>query len=81
LVQRLFYGPESELSASTPGEDLHPREMAALWPLAVLMLVMGLAPSIWLPAIENSLHLPRWKESAVLPSSALTTSLRGEAQR
>jgi ribose/xylose/arabinose/galactoside ABC-type transport system permease subunit len=33
--------------------DLHFGELATLWPLAVLMLVMGLAPSLWLPAIET----------------------------
>jgi NADH-quinone oxidoreductase subunit M len=81
LVQRLFYGPESSMSASIPGEDLHFREQAVLWPLAVLMLVMGLAPSLWLPAIESALHLPRWKESAVLPVSAFSTSSAREAQR
>jgi NADH-quinone oxidoreductase subunit M len=58
LVQRLFYGPESELVQSKPPIDLRFRELAVLWPLAVLMLVMGLAPSIWLPAIEQGVHLP-----------------------
>src|SRR5208337_2569354 len=61
LVQRLFYGPESALAASKPApkHDLHFRELAALVPLAVLMLVLGLAPSIWTPSIEKSVHLPR----------------------
>ena len=61
LVQRLFYGPESDLAASKPApkHDLHFRELAALVPLAVLMLVLGLAPSIWTPSIEKSVHLPR----------------------
>jgi NADH-quinone oxidoreductase subunit M len=62
LVQRLFYGTESELAVSTPPEDLHFRELAVLGPLAVLMLVMGLAPSLWLTSIQSGLHpspLPR----------------------
>jgi NADH-quinone oxidoreductase subunit M len=53
LVQRLFYGPESKLAASTPPEDLRFGQMAVLWPLAVLMLAMGLAPMGWLPTIEQ----------------------------
>ena len=53
LVQRLFYGPESALATSKPPDDLHFRELAVLWPLAVLMLVMGLAPSLWLPTIRD----------------------------
>src|SRR5208337_2116205 len=64
LVQRLFYGPESELALSKPADDLGFGELAVLWPLAMLMLVMGLAPSIWLPPIEQGVHIPQWKESA-----------------
>jgi NADH-quinone oxidoreductase subunit M len=53
LVQRLFYGPESTLAASTPPVDLRFGEAAILWPLAVLMLVMGISPNYWLQRIEN----------------------------
>jgi NADH-quinone oxidoreductase subunit M len=53
LVQRIFYGTESALITSKPSNDLQFREIAVLWPLAVLMLVMGVAPSLWLPTIEQ----------------------------
>jgi NADH-quinone oxidoreductase subunit M len=59
LVQRLFYGPESKLAISKPGEDLQLGEMAILAPLTVLMLVMGLAPSLWLRSIQSGVHLPQ----------------------
>ena len=55
LVQRIFYGQESTLTLSKPADDLHFGELAILAPLTLLMLVMGLAPSIWLPAIEKGL--------------------------
>ncbi len=71
LVQRLFYGPESDLAKSKPAVDLHLGELAVLWPLAALMLVMGLAPSFWLPSIEKGVNPPQWKGSAVLPLSVL----------
>jgi len=58
LVQRIFYGPQSELIASRPADDLHFRELALLWPLAILTLVMGVAPSLWLSAIEQGVHRP-----------------------
>ena len=58
LVQRVFYGPQSDLVSSKPPDDLHLGELALLWPLAVLTLVMGVAPSIWLPTIEQGVHLP-----------------------
>src|SRR5579863_4017119 len=53
LVQRLFYGPLSEMASTRPAVDLKWNELVALWPLAALMLVMGLAPSIWIGAIEK----------------------------
>ena len=54
LVQRLFYGPESEMASTRPASDLSFREIAVLAPLAVLMLAMGVAPNYWLRAIERS---------------------------
>ncbi len=76
LVQRLFYGPESELALSRPPEDLHLGQLAVVWPLAVLMLVMGLAPSLWLPSIEKGIHPPKPKSAdAALPYIATQTAL------
>jgi NADH-quinone oxidoreductase subunit M len=56
LVQRIFYGPESGLTKSRPADDLHFRELAVLVPLAMLMLIMGMVPSLWLPSIETGIH-------------------------
>jgi NADH-quinone oxidoreductase subunit M len=85
LVQRIFYGPESALVVAKPADDLHFRELAVLWPLAVLMLVMGLAPSLWLPAIETGVLPPRvrWilSSSPVLHHIESPASSQGEAQR
>ena len=85
LVQRIFYGPESALIASKPVNDLQPRELLVLWPVAVLTLVMGVAPSIWLPAIQSGIHLPqaiRWVEPAAsVPMPASPTPSPAEAQR
>ena len=85
LVQRLFYGPQSPLASSVPPRDLGLGELAITWPLAVLMLVMGLAPSLWLRSIEEGLHPP------ALPGPPIGLSVRirttspisslGEAQR
>ena len=58
LVQRLFYGPESTLTASKPSADLGFGELAILTPLVVLMLVMGLAPNLWLNSIQTGVHPP-----------------------
>jgi NADH-quinone oxidoreductase subunit M len=58
LVQRLFYGPESALSGSKPSIDLRFCELAILTPLVVLMLVMGLSPSLWFTSIQYGVHPP-----------------------
>jgi NADH-quinone oxidoreductase subunit M len=81
LVQRLFYGPESALAASKPAKDARFGELAILAPLAVLMLVMGVAPSFWLTSIQTGVHPPPAKASAVLPLSVFILSSPGEGQR
>ncbi len=81
LVQRLFYGPESDLAQSRPANDVHFRELAVLWPLAVLMLVMGLAPSYWLSSIQSGVHPPQLKGQAAVSQSALSISSHGEDPR
>jgi NADH-quinone oxidoreductase subunit M len=58
LVQRLFFGPESALATSKPPEDLRLGQLTVLWPLAALMLVMGIAPMFWLPTIQTGPHPP-----------------------
>jgi NADH:ubiquinone oxidoreductase subunit 4 (subunit M) len=85
-VQRLFFGPENPLAQSKPPEDVRLGQLAILWPLAVLMLFMGLAPTLWLNTIEKSVHLPQQKESSVLPvpispPSVAPISSPGEVQR
>jgi len=57
LIQRIFQGPESALvtdpGLDLPTLDLNVREKLILWPLAVLMLVMGVIPNIWLTVIQT----------------------------
>jgi NADH-quinone oxidoreductase subunit M len=55
LVQRIFYGPQSDMVRTHPALDLDGREKLNLWPLAILMLVMGVAPNLFLTAIQTGL--------------------------
>ncbi len=73
LIQRLFYGPESQMT-SRPTPDLRLNEIVALVPLALLMLVMGLAPSFWMPAIEKSATLPQVRGMIDLPRHPASSS-------
>jgi NADH-quinone oxidoreductase subunit M len=53
LYQRTFYGTiTNPVNASLPDIDL--RERTVLWPLAVLALVMGVFPNLWLNPIDAS---------------------------
>jgi NADH-quinone oxidoreductase subunit M len=54
MVQRIFYGPQSSMVSSKPAGDLNFRELVTLWPMAVLMLVMGVASPYWIKAIEGA---------------------------
>ena len=58
MYQRVFFGKvKHDVNNTLP--DLTGRERAALWPAAVVALVMGVAPLIWLnsiaPAIQTTL--------------------------
>ncbi|HTS06420.1 MAG TPA: NADH-quinone oxidoreductase subunit M [Candidatus Eisenbacteria bacterium] len=53
LYQRLFYGTVTNpVNAGLP--DLDRRERWCLWPLAVAALVMGVAPTMWMNRIDQS---------------------------
>jgi NADH-quinone oxidoreductase subunit M len=81
LVQRLFYGPESPMAADRPVVDLRFHELVVLAPLAVLMLVMGLAPSIWMPAIEKYTNQIQIKQAAAWPFVPVMSPAHEEAAR
>ena len=52
LVQRIFYGPTSSLVTGKTAPDLLFHEALALWPVAVLMFIMGVASPFWIHAID-----------------------------
>jgi NADH-quinone oxidoreductase subunit M len=53
MIQRVFYSGLGPKPASMPAWDLDAREHLALWPMAILFLVMGVASSIWTQAIDS----------------------------
>ena len=85
LVQRVFYGQESRMAAAEPPNDLHLGEQLVLWPLAVLMLIMGVSPNLWLQSIETApkplvLQQARAASSIAQPDAVPVVSA-GEVQR
>jgi NADH-quinone oxidoreductase subunit M len=54
LVQRVFYGSESNMVTELTTPDMDFRERIAVWPMAVLMLWMGVASPLWMRAIDGA---------------------------
>jgi len=55
MVQRVFYGANSPMVERTTVPDLFLREKLTLWPVAVLMLVMGVSSTLWFRAIDEGI--------------------------
>jgi NADH-quinone oxidoreductase subunit M len=55
MVQRIFYGKESSLVVNRPAPDLNFRESVTLWPMALLMLAMGILSPYWIKAIDGAM--------------------------
>jgi NADH-quinone oxidoreductase subunit M len=83
MVQRVFYGTESKLAAETPSHDLQLGEQLVLWPIAVLLLIMGVAPNLWLRTIETAPKpiVLQQAQSAAKLYVTLTCRSSPEAQR
>ena len=55
MYQRVFFGKVThEVNTSLP--DLSTRERAAMWPAAAVALAMGVAPLLWLNAIDPAVQ-------------------------
>jgi NADH-quinone oxidoreductase subunit M len=54
MIQRVFYGTLGDKPESMRTWDLDPREHLELWPIAILMLVMGIASPVWMRAIDQT---------------------------
>jgi NADH-quinone oxidoreductase subunit M len=55
MIQRVFYGPQSAMVEGRAMPDLSAREHLLLWPMAALMLIMGVASPYWIKAIDGAM--------------------------
>jgi NADH-quinone oxidoreductase subunit M len=55
MVQRIFYGQPSALVRDRPHLDLGVREHLTLWPMALVMLIMGVASPYWINGINGAM--------------------------
>ena len=70
MYQRVFFGKVTHPANQTL-RDMDLRERAALWPTAIMALVMGVAPLLWLNAIDPSV------QNALAPFSQLASKVIG----
>jgi NADH-quinone oxidoreductase subunit M len=71
MYQRVFFGKvRHSINESLP--DLSVREHAALWPAAVMALLMGVAPLLWLNAIDPAV------QTALAPFAQLASKVVGQ---
>ncbi|HXZ39386.1 MAG TPA: NADH-quinone oxidoreductase subunit M [Terriglobales bacterium] len=70
MYQRVFFGKvKREVNATLP--DLSGREQAVLWPPALIALVMGVVPLLWLNAIDPAV------QSVLAPFTQLASKVVG----
>jgi NADH-quinone oxidoreductase subunit M len=71
MYQRVFFGKvKHDVNNTLP--DLSLREKAALWPIAVAALIMGVAPLVWLGAIDPAV------QAALAPFTQLASKVVGQ---
>jgi NADH-quinone oxidoreductase subunit M len=70
MIQRVFYGNQSPMVTDLTVADMALREHLAVWPAALLMLLMGVASPFWMRAIDGAV---------VKLASPATTSIVGVA--
>jgi NADH-quinone oxidoreductase subunit M len=81
MVQRVFYGPESPLVHRSPAHDLAAREHLALWPMAALMVIMGVFSPYWIRAIDRGVHALSSPPAVTHPAAAaLLSSQPGDGE-
>jgi NADH-quinone oxidoreductase subunit M len=71
MYQRVFFG-KVKLEVNNLLPDLNLRERAALWPAAVAALVMGVAPLVWLSAIDPAV------QAALAPFTQIASRMVGQ---
>jgi NADH-quinone oxidoreductase subunit M len=71
MYQRVFFGKVTH-PVNTSMRDLIGFEKAAIWPCAVAALVMGIAPILWLGAIDPAV------QSALTPLAQLASKVVGQ---
>jgi len=71
MYQRVFFGKVTHAENNSL-RDLTGLEIASVWPCAVAALVMGVAPILWLGAIDPAVH------NALVPMAQMVSKVVGQ---
>ncbi|MGA8432263.1 MAG: NADH-quinone oxidoreductase subunit M [Candidatus Sulfotelmatobacter sp.] len=71
MYQRVFFGKVTD-AVNNSLHDLFSFEKAAVWPCAIAALVMGVAPILWLAAIDPAV------QSALTPFTQMASKMAGQ---
>jgi NADH-quinone oxidoreductase subunit M len=78
MIQRIFYADLGSKSTAIAPRDLDAREHLALWPMALLFLIMGVASPYWMRAIDT--YAVAMATHAIPAASPSTTLAQGGAR-
>ncbi len=79
MIQKIFYGPESTMVVGRIVPDLGIREHVILWPMVVLMLVMGVYSPYWMVSINGAMaglsdHFPAYGSHYVIVNRTVASN-------
>ncbi|MFZ0661664.1 MAG: NADH-quinone oxidoreductase subunit M [Acidobacteriaceae bacterium] len=74
MIQRIFYGPQSPMVTERRTRDFFAHEHILLWPMAALMIAMGVASPFWIRAIDQGVS--RFASEATQSSQATTMTFQ-----
>jgi NADH-quinone oxidoreductase subunit M len=82
MIQRIFYGPQSTMVTERPSRDFRAHEHILLWPMAALMIAMGVASPFWMRAIDQGVKGFSYESSQTIaaPHQAKTLTAVAAAQ-
>ena len=81
VTQRLFFQRETAIVRPEIASDLNVREHLTIWPLALVMLAMGLAVPVWMRAIDGAMRQYAQPAAAFLTSPPLPSASRNAVRK
>lgn len=79
MIQRIFYGPESSMVTGHPVQAFSAHEHILLWPMATVMIAMGVASPFWIRAIDQGVRSFAYDSAQTIHSTTAVITVSPEA--